>query len=84
MLENWTNVVAALVGLAISYLVVTFAFQPKVIRFTVTPPAGKLVHQPLARPFIFLPLSVTLSPMSSRKQPSMEGRKDFGQTNHPR
>lgn len=41
MFDNWTNVVAALVGLAISYLVVTFAFQPKVVRFTVTPPAGK-------------------------------------------
>ena len=41
MFDNWTNVVAALVGLAISYLAVTFAFQPKVVRFTVTPPAGK-------------------------------------------
>jgi hypothetical protein len=42
MFDNWTNVVAAMVGLAISYLAVTFAFQPKAVRFTVTPPAGKM------------------------------------------
>lgn len=41
MFENWTNVLAAAIGLAVSYLVLSIALQPKVIRFTVKPPAGK-------------------------------------------
>ncbi|KAI9283662.1 Aldehyde/histidinol dehydrogenase [Umbelopsis sp. AD052] len=57
MFDNWSNVVAAVVGLAISYLAMQFAFQPKVVRFTVTPPAesnpawkdGKILDKPTIR-----------------------------------